>query len=215
MRRTLWLCLLFFGLLPLSRGQGASGRSPVLLSAVNRQPDVSPDGRWELAVWGKKGEVPWLMLGSRGATVRYRIQVWPINDAVYVLWRPDSAAFAFTDVRFEDKYFLYVDHVRGYLQSELTDLTPPVRNQLLRSFGKRYEVLRWYLKPLLWVNGRTLLIGIDCVTARRANPTPQHRAAQDWLRGYLVDIDRKAVVGDYSAGETKARFGVNLANEQW
>lgn len=215
MKRALGFCLLFFGLLALGWGQGTAGNQPVLLSPTNRGPVVSPNGKWELTVWGQKDEVQWLMLGSKDATVRYRVQVWPINDAAYVLWRPDGKAFAFADVRLEDKYLLYVDRIRGYLQSELTDLTPPVRDQLLRSFGKRYEVLRWYVKPLLWANNRTLLVGVECVTTRRVTPPPQHRSAQNWLRGYLVDIDRGAIVGNYGAGETKTRFGVNLKSEKW
>lgn len=195
--------------------RGTQRPTGTMVSPTNRQAVASPDGKWQLTVWGEKGEVAWLMLESNHSDSRYRVQVWPISDAVYVLWAPDSQGFAFTDARFEDDYYILVDHLRGYLQSEVKDLTPALKSRFSSLLGKRYEILRWYVKPLVWVQRGVLLVGVDCVTAQQKAANPRYHPAQNWFRSYLVDVEHAEVIRDLDERETKSRYGIELANEKW
>jgi hypothetical protein len=188
---------------------------PVMLSGLDRGTVVSPDSKWQLTVWGENSEVPWVMLESRDAESKYRIQVWPINDSVYVLWAPDSRAFAFTDARFEDSYYLFVDHLRGYLGSEVTDLSSMIESHFSRFVGKRYEILRWYVKPLLWTRKDVLLVGIDCDTAEKITPPPRYQPVQNWFRSYQVDVEQRKVIGDLDEQQTKSKYAIDLQKEKW
>jgi hypothetical protein len=210
-----FLLLTLCGLFYLTTARGSEKSLPVLLSTIDRGTVVSPDSEWQICVWGEKDEVPWIMLESRAASTKIRIQVWPITSGIYVLWSPDSKAFAFTDARFEDDYFLFVDHLTGYLNSEVMDLTSTVEDHFSAFAGKRYEILKWYIKPLLWVREGELLVGIDCVTAERISPPPQHQPVQNWFRGYIVDVAQRKIIQDLDETELKTKFKIDLRDEKW
>jgi hypothetical protein len=206
---------MFWGLCSLALVNGAEAPLLTVLNPVDRGTVVSPDGKWQLTVWGEKDETPWLMLESKDAESKYRVQVWPISRNVRVLWAPDSQAFAFTDARFEDSYFLFVDHLRGYLGSEVTDLSSTLESHFSRFVGKRYEILRWYVKPLVWVQKGVLLVGVDCDTAEKIAPPPKYQPVQQWFRGYLVDVEERKVIRDLDDKETKSQYGIDLQKEKW
>ncbi len=214
-RRSALIWIMLFGSPCLTLAQGPERPLPTVLSTVNRETVVSPDGKWELTVWGEKDESPWTMLESREVQPRYRVQVWPINDAVYVLWAPDSHAFAFTDARSADHSFLYVDHIRGYLSSEVADLSSVVEAHFSSSIGGRYEIVKWYTKPLLWAKNDVLLVGINCVTAENVSPPPKYQPVQNWFRAYLLNVQQNRLVGELSDMETKDQYGIDLQKEKW
>ncbi len=215
MKHGRFVLIMIWGLSSVVLTMGTEKVLPVMLSTVDRGTVVSPDGKWQLTVWGEKNESPWIMLESRDVQSKYRVQVWPINDSVYVLWAPDSQAFAFTDARFEDSYYLFVDHLRGYLGSEVTDLSSMLESHFSRFVGKRYEILRWYVKPLLWVQKGVLLVGVDCDTAEKITPPPKQQPVQNWFRSYLVDVEQRKVIDDLDEQQTKTRYGIDLQKEKW
>jgi len=198
-----------------TRASGAEAPLPAVLSVVDRPTLVSPDGKWDITVWGEKDESPWIMLEARDAQPKYRVQVWPIPRSAIVLWAPDSQAFAFTDARFADHYFLYVDHVRGYLSSEITDLSSLVESHFSSFIDRRYGVDKWYAKPLLWVKKDLLLVGIDCVTSEKLSPQPKYQPVKNWFRAYLLNVQGNKLVSDLGERETKERYGIDLLKEKW
>jgi hypothetical protein len=148
--------------------QGADRPGPRFLSPAQRDSVLSPDGKWLLTVWGDKGEVPWLMLESVGAGLRVRAQVWPLTQGAFVLWRPDSKAFAFADARWEDHYFLFVDQQAGYTGSEVVDISATIEKHFSKFAGGHLQSIRWLVKPLLWGPSGLLLVGVKCVTEAAA-----------------------------------------------
>ncbi len=215
MKRGLALWLMLCGLSSLTFAKSAERPLPTVLSAVDRETVVSPDGKWQLTVWGEKDESPWIVLESRDVQSKYRVQVWPIARNARVLWAPDSQAFAFTDARFEDSDYLFVDYLRGYLGSEVTDLSSMIESHFSRFVGKRYEILRWYVKPLAWVQKGVLLVGVDCDTAEKITPPPKQQPVQNWFRSYLVDVEQRKVIDDLDEQQTKSRYGIDLQKEKW
>jgi hypothetical protein len=195
--------------------QGPEKPATVFLSREVKRSIPSPNGKWALGVRAESGETPWLVLQAVGAEPRYTVQVWPINNSVYVLWEPDSQAFAFTDARFEDDYHLFVDHLSGYLESQVVDLTSLLESRSSRLVDKRCEILRWHAKPLTWVRNGLLLVGVDCDTAEKTKRSPSYVPVQGWLRSYIVDVQREKVTADLDEKTTRRRFGVDLRQEKW
>lgn len=215
MFRQPYLVALLLNTLPLVLAGSVERPSPAMLTAIERGPVISPDGKWLLRVCGEKDEIPWLMLESRNEETKYRVQVWPVNNAVYILWAPDSHAFAFTDVRFSDSHFLYVDHIKGYLSSDVSDLSSTIESHFSRFVGERYEVIRWNVKPLVWVGDGLLVTGIHSVTSEKKIPVPKQQPVQHWFRAYLVDVDQRKVLADLDEEQAKRKYGIDLRKEKW
>ena len=215
MKKMTAFLLALWGSLCLTPDIGAKTVDPALLTSVDKKSLGSPDGKWELAVWGEKDEVPWVMLEARDPSPRYRVQVWPITRAVYVLWSPESQRFAFTDARFADRYFLFVDHIAGFLSSTVLDITPVIEAHFSEVTDKRYEILKKYIKPLRWVDPGHLLVGIDFVTFEASKASQQHQPVQDWLRGYILDVSVVKVSRELDDRQIEAEFGIKLQDEIW
>ena len=109
---------------------------PTPMDAFENRPVVeSPDGKVGITVNGPKESYAAWVTVSHSAFPDGQIRVWPIQASVDVLWRPDSQAFAVTDMRNANGSYVLVcgmdfrmeDNEEG-LGVPITDLTPAIEN---------------------------------------------------------------------------------------
>lgn len=154
---------------------------------------MAPNGKFKVTVTGQKKSLEgWVTVeGTEGP-----IRVWPIERSVYVLWRPDSRAFALTDNHSNGTYVLVIGtqfHMSGpKLGVRRVNLTPVIRKAFQmcaqRYYGTTdYDIDSLYAKALRWSGNTRLLVVVSSITVgppRSGAP----RGVKDWDLTFLVDV---------------------------
>lgn len=198
---------------------------PVYLSYADRSVVPSPDGKWDIVVAGpQRSLMAWLSLRlSANPEVVY--PKWPLQRGAWVLWRPDSSAFALTDAQFANHYFIDVFsttfRMRGpVLGSPITSLSSSIEHAFAglaakQYSGHKYDTPVFYPKAVRWLGHDRLLVILSARTnesTAKLGPAP---GVKDWHLGFVLDVARARVVSVLSAGDVRLRYGIDLAMEQW
>jgi hypothetical protein len=205
-------------------GQRGKGDGPIWLVEGEGTVAKSPDGKLQLTVPKSQGPAfPWLTL--EGPASDEKEQKWALQRrGCYVLWRPDSKAFAVTDPAYANHYFIRLFSTEFQLEgpvlgSPVVDLSAPVEQAFERFATKyyalrKYSLLLFYPKVLRWVANKQLLIGLD---ARTVEETKLEGAvpAREWHRGYVIETEKSQIVREMDEGVMLTEFRIDLAKQTW
>jgi hypothetical protein len=222
--------LLAFALTVLTAFQPSTSKeardNPVSLVEGSQARAISPDGRWELLVPQPHGRVsPWLILQSREIP-GYQEQRWPLQrGGCYVLWRPDSKAFALTDLPYADHYFIRVMSVDfrtegDVLGAPVIDLSVPLEKAFKELAGRhygsnQYEIDLFLPKALRWIGNDELLVGLQARTNEAWHGPGSAPRIRDWYLGYIMIPERRQIIRQPDAAAVLREFGIDLEKETW
>ena len=178
---------------------------PTYMDAFGDRPVVkSPDGKLGVTVTGpKESYAAWVTI-SLAAFPEGSIQVWPIQASVDVLWRPDSQAFALTDMRNANRSYVLVcgtdfrmeDNGEG-LGVPITDLTSAIENAFQKIpqeyyAGQSFDTPQFFAMVLRWTGNEQLLVGVSAQTSGPG--TFPDRGIKEWNVAYLIDVPSRKVL---------------------
>jgi len=192
---------------------------PTSLDAFKKRPHViSPDERLEVTVTG-----PPESLGAWVTVVApdFPFPVWPLEAGADVLWRPDSQAFALTDIRYANLSYVLVCGTEFRMGEDgpglgvpITNLTPSVRKAFEQRAAKyygaddNYETRLFYAMALRWVGSDDLLLGVSATTA--GPPTFPDRGVKAWAVAYLVDVPNEKLLREVSREQLLSEYKIRV-----
>lgn len=194
---------------------------PTFMDAFSDRPLVkSPDGKLEVTVTGpKRSYEAWVTI-SPSTFPDGPIQIWPLQASADVLWRPDSRAFALTDLRYANLSYVLVCGTEFKMGESgeglgvpITDLTPIVRKAFAEKARKyyetdNYETRLFYAYVLRWIGNDDLLVG---VSARTFGPsTFPNRGQREWDLAYLVDVPNRKVMHEVDKNQLLSEYKIKV-----
>jgi len=185
-----------------SGNEEATEQAAIKVSYSDRPKIISPDGEWEISV--QEGRPP--HLAAKSKLLRTGRPLHDIERYGWVLWRPDSKAFAFTDARYSNHSFVIVSFVDTQTCCRSEDLTPVFeKNEDLLTDANHF-VDRSLAKAVRWLpDGKLLIVAFVVVS------TKYELGAHDTTRGYILDVDHKTLYRVVDEKGLQSEFGVNPA----
>lgn len=193
---------------------------PTYLDAFQARPTViSPDGTLAITVTGpRKSLLAYVTVEARGKPVPGSpFRVWPLAAGGYVLWRPDSKAFALTD----QLYAVLVFTARFRVGENLpgpgfreNDLTSVITAALYKRADAYYGTSNWvldteYIEALRWIGNDRLLTSLSAATSP---PGSARDHVKGWSFAYLVGVAQRKVLRVLDAHQLLSRYGIKMTD---
>lgn len=166
----------------------------------------SPNKKWSVSVKYNKEELPMLTIQREPGGGSQELMGASIG---YVLWSPDSKAFAFTDAEFYNHYFVHICSVEA-TGTVCHDLTTEIESRVERNLSAKTEVDRLYAKAMKWQSPSTLIVGVFMVTSPEMEPGQTSAPVYYSYRAFFVDANTGRITKELSKKQARHELGANL-----
>lgn len=183
------------------------------VSKVDRDPVVSPDGASRVVVRDDAHGVPYLTLERTRTDIHE--QLFYVQRSGWVLWRPDSRGFGFTDAAYANHYFLKVCEVKAGSRAQCNDLSPLIEGRFRTSLEADHAIDKLYAKCLKWISNSILLVGLHAVIFKEPKRPTTYISVEWRYHAYLVDVTSGKILEEPGSSALRKNHGITLSELEW
>ena len=184
----------------------------VPVSGVGNNIDVlSPDREWSVSIKANRENLPTLTI--RKVSGGRSEELIGVLRSGWVLWSPESRAFAFTDAAFADHYLLHLCSIES-TATQCRDDSPELERRVKKTLPANAEIDRLYLKALRWQSPSMLVVGVHAVISE-VKPGQTRVPVHYLFSAFSVSAKTGRIIKELTKKRARFELGESLDQLEW